>query len=153
MMPGKRGSRRLVGDVMVTQHDLLRGTWPDAVAMGGWPMDDHPPGGFDRADLPPNTVLRTPEVYDIPLRALYSKNIPNLMMAGRNISATHAAFTWTRVMGTCASVGQAAGTAAAVCCERRILPRQLAADKKLLSNLQQSLFGRTSLSGPFRIVM
>jgi hypothetical protein len=139
MMPGKRGSRRLVGDVMVTQHDLLRGTWPDAVAMGGWPMDDHPPGGFDRADLPPNTVLRTPEVYDIPLRALYSTNVPNLMMAGRNISATHAAFTGTRVMGTCASVGQAAGTAAAVCCERRILPRQVAADKKLLSNLQQSL--------------
>ena len=47
MMPGKRGSRRLVGDTMMTEHDLLRGTYQDAVAMGGWPMDDHPPGGFD----------------------------------------------------------------------------------------------------------
>ena len=139
MMPGKRGSRRLVGDVMMTQNDLLRGVWPDAVAMGGWPMDDHPPGGFDRADLPPNTVLRTAEVYDIPLRALYSKNVPNLMMAGRNISATYAAFTSSRVMATCASIGQAVGTAAAICAERRIVPRQLASDKNLVSGLQQKL--------------
>ncbi len=139
MMPGKRGSRRLVGDVLVTEHDLMRGTFPDAVAMGGWPMDDHPPGGFDRSDFPPNTVLRTPEVYDIPLRALYSRNIANLMMAGRNISATHAAFTSTRVMATCASVGQAAGTAAALCAEAGILPRQLAEDKRRMSSLQQTL--------------
>lgn len=125
MMPGKRGSRRLVGDVLLTQHDLMRGSWPDAVAMGGWPMDDHPPGGFDRPDLPPNTLLRSPEAYDIPLRALYSRNISNLMMAGRNISATHAAFTSTRVMATCASVGQAVGAAAALCCERGISPRRL----------------------------
>lgn len=139
MMPGKRGSRRLVGDVLVTQHDLMRGTFPDAVAMGGWPMDDHPPGGFDRSDLPPNTVLHTPETYDLPLRALYSKNVPNLMMAGRNISATHAAFTSTRVMATCAAVGQAVGTAAATCCEQRITPRQLASKKDLVSTLQQKL--------------
>jgi hypothetical protein len=139
MMPGKRGSRRLVGDVMVTQHDLMRGTWPDAVAMGGWPMDDHPPGGFDRPDLPPNTVIRTPETYDLPLRSLYSRNVPNLMMAGRNISASHAAFTSTRVMATCAAVGQAAGLAAHYCVRNRITPRQLSADKKLVSGLQQHL--------------
>jgi hypothetical protein len=139
MMPGKRGSRRLIGDVIVTQSDLTRGTWPDAVAMGGWPMDDHPPGGFDRSDLPPNTVLRTDQVYDIPLRAMYSRNVPNLMMAGRNISTTHAAFTSTRVMGTCASVGQAVGTTAAMCCERGLLPRELAASAQLVSSLQQML--------------
>jgi hypothetical protein len=139
MMPGKRGSRRLLGDVMMTQNDLMRGTWPDAVAMGGWPMDDHPPGGFDRSDLPPNTVLLTPEPYDIPLRSLYSRNIANLMMAGRNISATHAAFTSSRVMATCAGVGQAAGLAAHMCVRDRISPRQLAEDKKLVSTLQQRL--------------
>ncbi len=139
MMPGKRGSRRLIGDVILTQNDLLRGTWPDAVAMGGWPMDDHPPGGFDRVDLPPNRVLRTDEVYDIPLRALYSRNISNLMMAGRNISATHAAFTSTRVMATCACIGQAVGTAAAMCAERGLTPRALAADRALVSRLQQLL--------------
>jgi hypothetical protein len=107
--------------------------------MGGWPMDDHPPGGFDRSDLPPNTVLHTPEPYDIPLRSLYSRNVANLMMAGRNISATHAAFTSSRVMATCAGVGQAAGLAAAICTRNRITPRQLAEDKKLVSTLQQKL--------------
>jgi hypothetical protein len=139
MMPGKRGSRRLVGDHMLTQSDLMSGRFDDAVAIGGWPMDDHPPGGFDRPDLPPNTVLRTPEVYDIPLRALYSKNIPNLFMAGRNISATHVAFTSTRVMATCAVIGQAVGTAAAHCVEQGITPRQLAQDKVRVGKLQQTL--------------
>jgi hypothetical protein len=139
MMPGKRGSRRLVGDHLLTEHDLLKGEFADAVAIGGWPMDDHPPGGFDRPDLPPNTVLRTPEVYNIPLRSLYSRNVPNLMMAGRNISATHAAFTSTRVMATCACVGQAAGAAAAYCAKSGVTPRQLAQDRQLLSALQQRL--------------
>jgi hypothetical protein len=139
MIPGKRGSRRLVGDHTLTQHDLLSATFPDSVAIGGWPMDDHPPGGFDRADLPPNTVLRTPEVYEIPLRSLYSRNINNLMMAGRNISATYAAFTSSRVMATCAVIGQAVGTAAAQCVERGVSPRQLANDRKLVSGLRQHL--------------
>lgn len=139
MMPGKRGSRRLVGDVIVSQNDLMKGEFEDAVAIGGWPMDDHPPGGFDRPDLPPNTVLRTPEVFNLPLRALYSRNIANLMMAGRNISATHAAFTSTRVMATCAVVGQAAGTVAAFCARDRVTPRQLAEEKPRLHALQQAL--------------
>jgi hypothetical protein len=139
MMPGKRGSRRLVGDVIVNQNDLMKGEFEDAVAMGGWPMDDHPPGGFDRPDLPPNTVLRTPEVFNLPLRALYSRNIVNLMMAGRNISATHVAFTSTRVMGTCSVVGQAAGTAAAMCVREGISPRQLTEEKPRLRALQQAL--------------
>ncbi len=139
MMPGRRGSRRLVGDHLVTQHDLMRGTFADGVAIGGWPMDDHPPGGFDRPDLPPNTVLKTPEVFNLPLRALYSRNIPNLLMAGRNISATHAAFTSTRVMATCAVVGQAAGTAAAQCLQEKVSIRQLAQDPKRVGTLQQTL--------------
>ncbi|MCC6362100.1 MAG: FAD-dependent oxidoreductase [Bryobacterales bacterium] len=141
MMPGKRGSRRLVGDHLVTQHDLERGNFPDAVAIGGWPMDDHPPGGFDRPDAPPAVQIRTKEVFHLPLRALYSRNVPNLMMAGRNISATHVAFTSTRVMGTCAVAGQAAGTAAAYCVERGITPRELAGDGKMMAALQQSLLG------------
>jgi hypothetical protein len=139
MMPGKRGSRRMVGDHLLTQHDLLKGRFDDAVAIGGWPLDDHPPGGFDRSDLRPNVVIRPDEVYDIPFRSLYSKNVPNLMMAGRNISATHAAFTSTRVMGTCSVIGQAVGTAASICVERNIMPRQLAQDKQLVSSLQQML--------------
>jgi hypothetical protein len=140
MMPGKRGSRRLVGDYMLTQHDLEKSTrFEDAVCIGGWPMDDHPPGGFDRADLPPNTSIRTQEVFSIPLRSLYSKNIANLMMAGRNISASHVAFTSTRVMATCAVEGQAAGTAAALCARDGLTPRELYKDKKRLAQLQQIL--------------
>ncbi len=139
MMPGKRGSRRVVGDHLLTEQDLLKGLFEDAVAIGGWPMDDHPPGGFDRPDLPPNTVLKTPEVYNIPLRTLYSRNIANLMMAGRNISATHAAFTSTRVMATCAVIGQAVGTAAAQCLRSKISPRQLAGDRQRVTELQQTL--------------
>jgi hypothetical protein len=139
MMPGRRGSRRLVGDHVLTQHDLMRGDFEDAVAIGGWPMDDHPPSGFDRPDLPPNTVQPTPEVYNIPLRALYSRNVGNLFMAGRNISATHAAFTSTRVMGTCAVEGQAVGGAAAWCARHNLTPRQLYQQKDRLRGFQQTL--------------
>lgn len=141
MIPGKRGSRRINGDVILTQHDLAdpKRDFEDAVAIGGWPMDDHPPGGFDRSDLPPARQIRTPEVYNIPLRALYSKNIANLMMAGRNISATHVAFTSTRVMATCGVIGQAVGTAAALCARHGLAPRGLYEDKGRLRELQQTL--------------
>jgi hypothetical protein len=102
-------------------------------------MDAHPPEGFDRPDLPPNTVLRPPEVYDVPLRSLYSRNIANLFMAGRNISASYVAFTSARVMATCAVEGQAIGTAAAQCIESRVMPRELARDAGQVTRLQQTL--------------
>ncbi len=139
MMPGKRGSRRLLGDHILTQHDLVRSEFDDAVAIGGWPMDDHPPGGFDRADLPPNVSIKTDQVYNIPLRSLYSKNVTNLFMAGRNISATHVAFTSARVMATCAVIGQAVGTAAALCLQKKRMPREVAKDPALVEELQQRL--------------
>jgi hypothetical protein len=102
-------------------------------------MDDHPPGGFDRPDLPPNVSVKPPEVYNIPLRSLYSKNVNNLLLAGRNISASHVAFTSTRVMGTCSSIGQAAGTAAALCRKYGLTPRALASQKNRVFELQQML--------------
>ncbi len=141
MMPGKRESRRLVGDHILTQYDLmgLNGDFEDAVAIGGWPLDDHPPGGFDRSDLPPTVSIKTAEVYSIPLRSLYSKNVPNLMMAGRNISSSHVAFTSARVMATCAVIGQAAGTAAALCARDGFSPRELANDPDRVKALQQTL--------------
>jgi hypothetical protein len=117
----------------------MAGDFEDAVAYGGWPMDDHPPGGFDRPDLPPNVSVKPPEVYNIPLRSLYSRNVGNLLLAGRNISASHVAFTSARVMGTCAAVGQAAGTAAALCKRHTLLPRELYRQKARLTELQQTL--------------
>jgi hypothetical protein len=102
-------------------------------------MDDHPPGGFDRSDLPPNTSLMTGQVFNIPLRCLYSKNVENLLMAGRNISASHVAFTSTRVMGTCATVGQAAGAAAVISARDGITPRRIYQRKEKLGELQRML--------------
>jgi hypothetical protein len=139
MMPGKRGSRRLVGDHILTQHDLVRGDIEDAVCIGGWPMDDHPSHGFDRPDLRPFVPTPLEEAYNIPLRSLYSRNVQNLFMAGRNISCSHVAFTSTRVMATCGTIGQAAGTAAAMCLKEGIAPRQLYQDKDRLATLQQTL--------------
>jgi FAD dependent oxidoreductase/F5/8 type C domain len=141
MLPGKREARRLVGDHMLTQQDLmgLNGEFEDSVCIGGWNLDEHPPTGFENPELPPFVSIKLPGVYNIPLRSLYSKNIRNLFMAGRNMSATHTAFSSTRVMGTCAVEGQAIGTAAALCLRHELLPRGLYEDKARLKTLQQTL--------------
>ena len=141
MIPGKRGSRRIEGDYRLTERDLRgeHGDPDDAVAIGGWPMDDHPPGGFDVWDQRPFTSIKVALPYNIPLRCLCSRTIGNLLMAGRNLSASHVAFTSTRVMATCAVVGQAAGTAAAFCARAGLRPRELWQDKVRLAELQQRL--------------
>src|SRR5204863_8734407 len=141
MLPGKRGSRRIEGDHILTQQDLMgeNGDFPDALCIGGWSMDDHPPGGFDRSDLRPARQVPPPFPYNIPLRSLYSRNLGNLLMAGRNISATHVAFTSARVMATCSVIGQGMGTAAAMCARSGLTPRQLQQDKARLLELQQML--------------
>jgi hypothetical protein len=141
MVPGKRGSRRIAGDQILTENDLMgrNGDCADAVCIGGWGLDDHPPSGMDRPDLRPFISVPPPFPYNIPLRSLYSRNISNLMMAGRNISASHVAFTSTRVMATCAVMGQAVGAAAALCARQGITPKQLANDSARLDELQQNL--------------
>jgi hypothetical protein len=98
------------------------GKFEDTVAFGGWPMDDHHPAGIATKDAP-NIFHPAPEQYGIPYRSLYSRNIDNLFCAGRNISATHAAMSSTRVMATCALVGQAVGTAAAIAVKNNLSPR------------------------------
>lgn len=114
-LPGKRESRRFLGEHILTQQDLLSGRlFPDAVAFGGWPLDLHPPSGIDAIAEPPCRHIHLPHLYSIPLRSLASRNVTNLFFAGRNISATHVAFASTRVMATCAVMGQAIGTAAAI---------------------------------------
>ncbi len=141
MIPGKRGSRRIEGPHMLTQGDC-QGGWrdfPDGVTIGGWPFDDHPSGGFDEPKERPARQEKIPEPYNIPLRSLYSKDLQNLFMAGRNISATHVAFTSTRVMGTCSAIGQAVGTAAAVCITRNLTPDQVVNDSGQIADLRQIL--------------
>ncbi|MBQ6534525.1 MAG: FAD-dependent oxidoreductase, partial [Opitutales bacterium] len=141
MVPGRRDTFRIVGEKILTQHDL-QGKWrefDDAVAVGGWYMDDHPAKGFNAPDRHPCRQFAGVPFYNIPLSALYCADISNLMMAGRNISCSHVAFTSTRVMSTCSAVGQAVGTAAARCAEIGISPAELRADKRELSALQQAL--------------
>lgn len=122
-LPGKRESRRYVGDHIMTQNDVSSGSnFADIVAYGGWSMDDHHPAGF-RYPGEPTIFHPAPSPYGIPLRCLYSKNIANLFFAGRNISTTHAAMSSTRVMATCALLGQAAGTAATVAVNNKLSPK------------------------------
>ncbi len=122
-LPGKRESRRYVGDHILTQNEVRdEGKFEDTVAFGGWPMDDHNPAGIATKESP-NVFHPAPSQYGIPYRSLYSINIDNLFFAGRNISATHAAMSSTRVMATCALLGQAVGTAAAIAAKRGTSPR------------------------------
>lgn len=115
-IPGKRESRRFEGDYMLTQQDIVeQRSHPDAVSFGGWAMDLHPVDGVFSAQ-PGCTQWHSKGVYEIPYRCLYSRNIRNLFLAGRIISASHVAFGSTRVMCTCAHSGQAVGMAAAQRC-------------------------------------
>lgn len=127
-LPGKRESRRYVGDYVLRQQDVEQCTpFPDVVAYGGWQIDNHLPGGFNM-DAKGGAHLqkrRLSEPYGIPFRSLYSVNIDNLMFAGRNISASHIAFSSSRVMGTIGVIGQAVGTAASVAIRYGLLPREV----------------------------
>lgn len=114
MLPGKRESRRYIGPTVVTQHHVRAGgPFPDVVAYGGWTMDDHFPAGFRHTASHPTIYHAAPSPWGIPFSSLHSVNVPNLLFAGRNISVTHTALSSSRVMATCALLGQAVGTAAA----------------------------------------
>lgn len=140
---GKRENRRLIGDYVLTQNDIgSRALFPDRVAFGAWSVDDHYSGGFfyqgataQHRDRPEHSFIGVP--FTIPFRCLYSKNVDNLMMAGRNISASHLGMSDTRVMLTCAILGHAAGTGAAFCLQNNTTPRGVYQDH--MPALQQQL--------------
>ena len=137
-LPGKRESRRLVGDHLLCQGDIESGgRFPDTVAYGGWSMDRHPPGGFWDPG-PPARFGEVPDVYGIPLRSLYSRNIGNLWFAGRCASCTHVGMSSTRVMGTGAVMGQAVGTAVAYATQHDLSPLECASGAAIRS-IQQRL--------------
>ena len=139
-LPGKRESRRFIGQHILTENDLITSrAFPDAIAYGGWPIDTHPPEGVDAPELPPCTQHYLPFIYDIPLRCCVSAGPRNLMFAGRNLSATHIAFASTRVMATCAVVGQGVGTAAALALRQNVVPADIADNSGLMHAIQQQL--------------
>ncbi|MHA6484857.1 FAD-dependent oxidoreductase [Paenibacillus sp. strain BS8-2] len=122
-VPGKREFRRFVGDYVLSQNDIMnQEEFHDRIAFGGWSIDLHPPQGMYSAEKGSKHLYMKGN-YHIPYRSLYSKNVSNLMFAGRNISATHVAFGTTRVMATCAIIGEAAGTGAALAVQYGTTPR------------------------------
>jgi hypothetical protein len=137
-IPGKRESRRFEGDHMVIQQDLVeQRVHPDAVSYGGWAIDLHPSDGVYSARAGCQQ-WHSKGVFQIPYRAMYSRNITNLFLAGRIISASHIAFGSTRVMATCAHGGQSVGAAAAICAREGLKPRDLLAPA-LMAELQRNL--------------
>ena len=126
---GKRENRRLIGDYVLTQNDIAQQKlFPDRVAFGAWSVDDHYSAGFFHQGPTGRHFVEEDHHYKgvpftIPFRSLYSKNVDNLLMAGRNISATHLGMSNTRVMLTCAILGHAAGTGAAFCVQHNTSPR------------------------------
>jgi hypothetical protein len=130
-IPGKRESRRFEGDYMMTQKDVIEQVQhTDAVAMGGWSLDLHPSDGI-YTDKDPCNQYHSKGVYGIPYRCYFSRNIDNLLLAGRIMSASHVAFGSTRVMLTCGHGGAAVGMAAAHCIQKGLFPRALTASEHM----------------------
>jgi len=134
----KRETRRLIGDYVLTQNDVTKVTvFDDAIAYCGWTLDVHHPRGlFSGIEGPYFSDAKVP-ITSVPYRCLYSKNIGNLFMAGRCASVSHLALGTVRVESTLATLGQAAGTAAALCLQKGMTPRELG--QKAISLLQQTL--------------
>lgn len=137
-IPGKRESRRFEGLYMLNQHDIIEQRhFEDAVSYGGWAIDLHPAEGV-YSPLPSCNQYHSKGIYSIPYRAFVCRDIKNLFLAGRLISASHVAFGSTRVMITCAHGGQVVGSAAALCVKKKCFPTDLL-EKGNLEELQYQL--------------
>ena len=137
-IPGKRESRRFVGDHILCQQDIIeQRDHYDAVAYGGWSIDLHPADGvYSKHDG--CRQFHSKGTYTIPYRSLYSRSLENLFLTGRLISASHVAFGSARVMCTCGLLGEVAGRAAALCDRGQLNAPQLA-EKNRIGALQQHL--------------
>jgi hypothetical protein len=134
---GKRETRRLMGDYILNQNDCVAGRhFPDAIGHYGWPLDLHAPMGIMDNNGRYYSDTRIPMGH-IPYRCLYSRNVGNMLMAGRNVSVTHVALGTVRVEGQCSLMGQAAGTAAALAVRHKTTPRGIY--EKHMAELQQVL--------------
>ena len=128
---GKRESRRLVGDYILTENDLTQQNFlPDGTAPTSWTIDLHYPDPeneekFDGEAF--RSIAKHTKIYPypIPFRCLYSKNINNLMMGGRDISVSHVALGTVRLMRTGGMMGEVLGMAASICKTKHATPREL----------------------------
>jgi hypothetical protein len=149
---GKRESRRLVGDYILTENDLTQQNFlPDGTAPTSWSIDLHYPDLQNEKDFKGEAFRSIAEhisiyPYPIPFRCLYSKNIDNLMMAGRDISVSHVALGTVRLMRTCGMMGEVIGMAASVCKAKNTLPRGLYQNHfSLLEELMLKGVGKSDL--------
>ena len=128
---GKRESRRLMGDLVLNQNDIQNQVkYPDASFTTTWSLDLHYPDPKNSQYFPGEeffSYCEQPEIipYHVPYRCLYSRNIENLFMAGRNISVTHVAYGTIRVQRTTAMMGEVVGMAASICKNHSASPRQV----------------------------
>lgn len=128
---GKRESRRLLGDVILNENDIQNQVrYPDETVTTTWSLDLHFPDETNSKFFPGEEFYSWythPRIfpYHIPYRCLYSRNINNLFMAGRNISVTHVALGTVRVQRTTAMMGEVVGMAASVCRKHDAIPRDV----------------------------
>ena len=128
---GKRESRRLLGDHVLTENDLVQEiAYPDASFTTTWSIDLHYPDPENTKHFPGEEfksicVHGATNPYAVPYRCLYSRNIDNLFMAGRDISVSHIGLGTVRVMRTCGMMGEVVGMAASLCREHDALPRDV----------------------------
>lgn len=128
---GKRESRRLLGDYILTENDLVKAKiYPDATGSTTWTIDLHYPDPENSKYFPMaefKSICRMTKIYPypVPYRCLYSRNVPNLFMAGRNISVTHVALGTTRVMRTTGILGEVVGMAASLCKKYKAEPKAI----------------------------
>lgn len=128
---GKRESRRLLGDYILKQDDIDKNVFhEDGSFTSSWSIDLHFPDPKNTANFPGGefkaaTVHNWIYPCTVPYRCLYSRNIDNLFMAGRNISVTHVALGTVRVMRTTGMMGETVGMAAALCRENACSPREV----------------------------
>lgn len=130
---GPRESRRLMGDIVLKQDDVVEKVqFPDGCVPSTWTIDLHYPKKQYAEKFPDNPFISIAVHdrridrsfgYPVPYRCFYSRNVNNLFMAGRCISVTHQALGTTRVMRTCGMMGEVVGKAASVCILKDCLPR------------------------------
>ncbi|MBT3193295.1 MAG: FAD-dependent oxidoreductase [Verrucomicrobia bacterium] len=126
---GKRESRRLLGDVVLNENDIVEQVpYPDASYTTTWSIDLHYPQRGATRHFPgwewlSHCTQDHIAPYHVPYRTLYSRNIENLFMAGRCVSVTHIALGTVRVQVTTGMMGEVVGCAATVCCQHNTFPR------------------------------
>jgi hypothetical protein len=128
---GKRESRRIIGDYILREKDLTeRKLYNDGTAPTSWTIDLHYPDPKNTEYFPGeefiSIAIQKPIFpYPIPYRCLYSRNVDNLFLAGRNISVTHVALGTVRVQRTTGMMGEVVGMAASVCIKHNVMPRKV----------------------------